>query len=130
MKCCTDLPIDNVLAVQIAEGAGNLGGVELGALLREDVLPREMEKELPTVDVLHDKEDVIARREGVLQLGHEGMVVLLEDPVLCLRVAHLFFLREKVNDNQVLRLLKSTGRLDTFKRQRLRTTRVYLVTCH
>ena len=47
--------VDNVVLMQVSDGQGDLSTVEAGPVLGEDALPREMEEQLSSVDVLHDK---------------------------------------------------------------------------
>ena len=47
--------VDNVVLMQVSDGQGDLCAVEAGPVLGEDALPREMEEQLSSVDVLHDE---------------------------------------------------------------------------
>ena len=47
--------VDDVVLMQVSDGQGDFSAVEAGSVLGEDALPREMEEQLSSVDVLHDK---------------------------------------------------------------------------
>lgn len=88
-----NLPIDDVLTMEVSKSRCDFGSVELCSRLGEDMLPREVVEEFTAIAVLHNKEDMIPRGEGVLQLRHEGMVIELQHPMLCLCVTNLLFLQ-------------------------------------
>lgn len=61
--------------MQVAQSEAYLCPIEPGTLLREDALLVEMEEQLPTVDVLHDKAEAVVGLEGILEVlkrAHKG----------------------------------------------------------
>jgi hypothetical protein len=52
-------PVNYLARVQEHEGADNLGGVEAGALLTEASRLLDLEQQVSSIDILHDKEELI-----------------------------------------------------------------------
>ena len=66
-----EVAVDDALLVQVLYGQRDLGSVEPGTVLAEDSLAGQVEEELTTIDVLHDKAEPVRCLEGVVE-GLEG----------------------------------------------------------
>jgi hypothetical protein len=62
------IPVDDAQLVQVVDGADDLGAVELGPLLGELALLRQVEVQLAAVHVLRHQAKPVHGREAVLQL--------------------------------------------------------------
>ena len=74
-----EIPINNLLLVEVAEGQGDAQTVELGSLLRELSRLSKMHKQLAASDKLHDEEDLEVGLEDELHAHEERMVGLLQN---------------------------------------------------
>ncbi len=58
-----EVTIDNPQLVKVLYGHGDFCSIETGAIFRKNPLPREMEKEFPSINILHDKAESVVSLE-------------------------------------------------------------------
>lgn len=70
------IAVDDVFRVQVAQGHGDLNGIEAGALLREASDLAEVHEELAAAHEAHDEENLLLRLEDVAHANKEGVIRL------------------------------------------------------
>lgn len=84
--------VDDVVRVQVVQGQGDLGGVELGDGVGEALGLAQQTKQLAALDKVHDHVQVLAVLEGAPQGDEEGVLDLLQHAALVVGVLDLLHL--------------------------------------
>ena len=63
--------MDDIPSVEVGEGEGDLGDVELGHVLREEAVHGEEALEVAADEVLHHEEDVVGALQAVEEVHAE-----------------------------------------------------------
>lgn len=92
--------------VEVAEGCGELGGVEARARLGEGALPLQVEEQLAAVHVVEHEVQLVARLERVVQAHEERVVQVAQQHVA---LAHDVRLLVPLHDHLLLQHLCSGG---------------------
>ena len=73
------VPVDDAVLMQAAEGLHKLGRVEHGTSLRELLVLAQVVEQLATIEEVHHKVELGGRLERVVKLHDEGAVNFLKD---------------------------------------------------
>lgn len=84
--------VDDVVRVQVVEGEGDLGSVELGDGVGEALGLAQQTEQLAALDKVHDHVQVLAVLEGAPQGDEEGVLDLLQHATLVVGVLDLLHL--------------------------------------
>jgi len=85
-----EVSVDVLHFVDGVEGEENLGGVELGFFVGEDVLLHEEVHEVAAWEELHDEVEVIVVLEGAFEVDHPGVFLADGEDVPFLPALHDF----------------------------------------
>ena len=115
-----EIAMDDVLAVDVLEGKGDLEGVELGLLVGELAVLAKMSEKLATGDDLHDDENVMIILEGGNHGHDEGAIELVHESALGVDMIDLLELDDLMLLHELARVGVATGlvlgELDTTER--------------
>lgn len=84
--------VDDVVRVQIVEGEGDFGGIELGDGVGEALGLAQQTKQLAALDKVHDHVEVLGVLEGAPEGDEEGVLDLLQHAALVVGVLDLLHL--------------------------------------
>eukprot|EP00906_Rhabdomonas_costata_P037627 RCo053038 len=85
------VPVDDVLTVEVVQGRGHLGGVQAGPGKGESALCLEGVEELPSRKEVEDEVESISGLKSKVQPNDEGVLDVLQNGFLSFRVCdHLF----------------------------------------
>ena len=104
------ITVQDTAVVKVFETAANFSTVEAGSLLIKSSRLLEMEEELTTVDVVHDKVQLVGGLERVVKVDKERVNQLLQNVLLGLGVIgfvsfHNVLLVEDLHGKDLLRSL-------------------------
>lgn len=91
-----EVPVGDVLIVEISHTENDTGGVEFRAVLLEAASELKMLEELASFHELHREEDLLRRLERVLEADKHRMLRLLQDLPLVLGMLDLFLVDDLV----------------------------------
>lgn len=87
-----EVAVDDVVRVQVVEGEGDFGGIELGDGVGEALGLAQQAEELAALDKVHDHVEVLCVLEGAPQGDEEGVLDLLQHAALVVGVLDLLHL--------------------------------------
>jgi len=91
-----EIPVDDLLAVEMADSHDHLHRVEADDVLLEAVVFTEMGEKFTSADESHHKEDFGLGLEYVFHADEEGMISHLQDILLKLRSLYLIIIQNSV----------------------------------
>lgn len=80
--------------MKILQASSDLSRIEANAVLGEFLVALKMEEELTTVDVIHNKVELVSGLEGEVEPDEEGEAKFHQDRLLALRVLNLVALHD------------------------------------